>query len=73
MGWDVSYGAEFSPSKEGGYTLNIAKPKKIVPSDEPIICDTFKVSEPGKIVITIDNQTSKKKKLLYRSKVKASQ
>ncbi|XP_010683337.2 patellin-3 [Beta vulgaris subsp. vulgaris] len=73
IGWDVSYGAEFLPTKEGGYTLNIAKPKKVTPADEPVICDTFKVTEPGKVVITIDNQSSKKKKLLYRSKVKTSQ
>ncbi|KNA21441.1 hypothetical protein SOVF_043240 [Spinacia oleracea] len=72
IGWDVTYGAEFMPSKEGGYTLNITKPKKVTGADEPVICDTFKVTEPGKVVITIDNQSSKKKKLLYRSKVKVS-
>lgn len=72
IGWDVSYGAEFLPAKEGGYTLNIEKPKKVTPTDEPVICDSFKVTEPGKVVITVDNQSSKKKKLLYRSKVKAS-
>lgn len=72
IGWDVNYGAEFLPAKEGGYTLNIAKPKKVSPTEEPVITDTFKVTEAGKVVITIDNQSSKKKKLLYRSKVKAS-
>lgn len=71
IGWEVSYGAEFLPTKEGGYTLNISKPKKVAPSDEPIICDTFKVTEAGKVVITIDNQSTKKKKLSYRSKIKA--
>ncbi|KAH9627021.1 hypothetical protein KSS87_020670 [Heliosperma pusillum] len=74
IGWDVNYGAEFLPEKEGGYTLNISKPKKIALStDEPVISDTFKVTEAGKVVITIDNQSSKKKKLLYRSKVKVSE
>ncbi|KAK9743271.1 hypothetical protein RND81_03G227900 [Saponaria officinalis] len=72
IGWDVNYGAEFLPAKEGGYTLNISKPKKVVPTEDPVISDTFKVTEAGKVVITIDNQSSKKKKLLYRSKVKAS-
>ncbi|KAK9758156.1 hypothetical protein RND81_01G211200 [Saponaria officinalis] len=71
IGWDVTYGAEFVPEKEGAYTLNISKPKKVSSSDEPVISDTFKVTEPGKVVITVDNQSSKKKKLLYRSKVKA--
>ncbi|XP_074304787.1 patellin-3-like [Silene latifolia] len=74
IGWDVNYGAEFLPEKEGGYTLNISKPKKITLSiDEPVISDSFKVTEAGKVVITIDNQSSKKKKLLYRSKVKVSE
>ncbi|KAL9229056.1 hypothetical protein vseg_004572 [Gypsophila vaccaria] len=73
IGWDVTYGAEFLPEKEGAYTLNISKPKKVSSTDEPVINDTFKVTEAGKVVITIDNQSSKKKKLLYRSKeVKAS-
>ncbi|KAL9234607.1 hypothetical protein vseg_009461 [Gypsophila vaccaria] len=72
IGWDVNYAAEFMPSKEGGYTLNISKPKKVAPTEDPVISDTFKVTEAGKVVITIDNQSSKKKKLLYRSKVKAS-
>ncbi|KAH9618131.1 hypothetical protein KSS87_005798 [Heliosperma pusillum] len=71
IGWDVNYGVEFIPTKEGAYTLNISKPKKVASTEEPVIIDTFKVTEAGKVVITIDNQSSKKKKLLYRSKVKA--
>ncbi|KAF8404276.1 hypothetical protein HHK36_009158 [Tetracentron sinense] len=72
VGWDVSYGVEFVPSAEGGYTIIVQKTRKIVPTDEPVVCDSFKVGEPGKVVITIDNPTSKKKKLLYRSKTKPS-
>jgi len=71
IGWEVSYGAEFLPAQEGGYTLNISKPKKVVATDEPLICDTFKVTEAGKVVLTIDNQSTRKKKLFYRSKIKA--
>ncbi|GKV09145.1 hypothetical protein SLEP1_g20689 [Rubroshorea leprosula] len=70
VGWDVSYGAEFVPSAEDGYTVIVSKTRKVNPVDEPVISDSFKVGEPGKIVLTIDNQTSKKKKLLYRSKTK---
>ncbi|KAJ9145937.1 hypothetical protein P3X46_028264 [Hevea brasiliensis] len=70
VGWDVSYGAEFVPSAEDGYTVIVSKTRKVSPTDEPIICDSFKISESGKVVLTIDNQTSKKKKLLYRSKTK---
>ncbi|XP_022885645.1 patellin-3-like [Olea europaea var. sylvestris] len=71
VGWDISYGAEFVPSAEGGYTWIVQKSRKIGHSDEPIICCSFKSGEPGKIVLTLDNQTSKKKKLIYRSKIKS--
>ena len=58
------------PSAEDGYTVIVSKTRKIISSDDPVISDTFKMGEPGKVVLTIDNQTSKKKKLLYRSKSK---
>ncbi|KAF5731555.1 hypothetical protein HS088_TW18G00235 [Tripterygium wilfordii] len=70
VGWDVSYGAEFVPSTEDGYTVIVSKTRKVTPTDEPVISESFKTGEPGKVVITINNQTSKKKKLLYRSKTK---
>ncbi|KAK7404217.1 hypothetical protein VNO78_04909 [Psophocarpus tetragonolobus] len=70
VGWDVNYGAEFVPSAEDGYTVIVQKARKIGPADETIISNGFKVGEPGKVLLTIDNQTSKKKKLLYRSKTK---
>ncbi|KAL5059884.1 hypothetical protein RYX36_031488 [Vicia faba] len=65
--WNVSYGAEFVPSAEDGYTVIVQKNRKISPADETVINNTFKIGEPGKVVLTIDNQTSKKKKLLYRN------
>ncbi|XP_075481681.1 patellin-3-like [Primulina tabacum] len=71
-GWDVSYGAEFVPSAEEGYTWIVQKLRKIGPTDEQVIGCTFKIGEPGKIVLTFDNQTSKKKKLIYRFKIKSS-
>ncbi|XP_030442687.1 patellin-3-like [Syzygium oleosum] len=71
VGWDVVYGAEFVPSAEGAYTVIVQKTRKVAPADETIISETFKGGEAGKIVLTIDNQSSKKKKLLYRSKTKA--
>ncbi|XP_073315232.1 patellin-3-like [Primulina huaijiensis] len=73
VGWDISYGAEFVPSAEGGYTWIVQKPRKVAATDEQAIFCTFKISEPGKVVLTFDNQTSKKKKLLYRSKTKPAQ
>ncbi|KAL1224479.1 Patellin-2 [Cardamine amara subsp. amara] len=71
LGADVSYGAQFEPSNEASYTVIVSKNRKIGLTDEPVITDSFKVGEPGKVVITIDNQTSKKKKLLYRFKTQA--
>lgn len=58
------------PSAEGSYTVIVSKTRKIAPIDEPVISDTYKIGEPGKVVLTVDNQSSKKKKLLYRSKTK---
>ncbi|KAK8519334.1 hypothetical protein V6N13_133257 [Hibiscus sabdariffa] len=68
VGWDVSYGAEFMPSGEDSYTIIIQKSKKVGCSEEEVVCNNFKAGEPGKVVLTIDNPTSKKKKLLYRLK-----
>ncbi|OWM85098.1 hypothetical protein CDL15_Pgr027885 [Punica granatum] len=72
VGSEVSYGAEFVPATENSYTVIVSKTKKLSTSDgEPIICDSFKATEPGKLVITIDNHSAKKKKIiLYRSKIK---
>ncbi|KAF2563087.1 hypothetical protein F2Q70_00015957 [Brassica cretica] len=68
LGADVTYGAQFEPTTEGSYDVIVSKNRKIGLTDEPVITGSFKVGEPGKIVITIDNQTSKKKKVLYRFK-----
>lgn len=73
VGWEVSYGAEFVPSTEGSYTVIIQKAKKLASNvEQPVVGDSFKIIEPGKVVLTIDNPTSKKKKLLYRLKTKPS-
>nr|XP_010909148.1 patellin-3 [Elaeis guineensis] len=72
LGWEVIYGAEFVPSAEDGYTVIVQKMRKLAATDEPVMKAFFKVGEPGKVVLTIDNPTSKKKKLLYRSKAKSS-
>ncbi|BAT73199.1 hypothetical protein VIGAN_01066600 [Vigna angularis var. angularis] len=72
IGWEVSYGAEFVPDSEGSYTVIVQKTRKVGSSEEPVLCNSFKVGEPGKVVLTIDNTSSKKKKLLYRLKTKPS-
>ncbi|XVF14659.1 hypothetical protein REPUB_Repub09cG0080700 [Reevesia pubescens] len=70
VGWDVSYGAEFVPSAVDSYTVIIQKARKVGSIEEPVVCNNFKIGEPGKVVLTIHNPTSKKKKLLYRLKTK---
>ncbi|XP_051139690.1 patellin-3-like [Andrographis paniculata] len=72
IGWDITYGAEFIPSAEGAYTLVVQKSRKIGPADEQVISCSFPVGETGKVVLTFDNQTTKKKQLLSRSKTKLS-
>ncbi|XP_073122419.1 patellin-3-like [Henckelia pumila] len=69
VGWEVSYCAEYIPNTKRRYTMMIQKTRKMAPTDEPVLSDNFGVSEIGKILLTIDNPTAKKKKLLYRFKV----
>ncbi|KAK4256436.1 hypothetical protein QN277_009300 [Acacia crassicarpa] len=70
VGWEVSYSAEFKPDAKDGYTIIIQKATKMSPNDEPVVSNSFTVSELGKILLTIDNSTLKKKRLLYRFKIK---
>ncbi|XP_059280557.1 patellin-3 [Lycium ferocissimum] len=70
LGWEVTYSAEYVPNTGSGYTINIQKPRKMTPTDEPVVSSSFKIVELGKILLTFDNPTSKKKKLLYRYKDK---
>lgn len=70
VGWEVSYGAEFVPDAKDSYAVIIQKPTKMTAKDEPVVSQSFKVGELGKVLLTVDNPTSKKKKLLYRFKVK---
>ncbi|NP_001276245.1 patellin-3-like [Glycine max] len=70
VGWEVSYNAEFKPDVEDAYTVIIQKATKMSPTDEPVVSNSFKVVELGKLLLTIDNPTLKKKRLLYRFKIK---
>lgn len=70
VGWEVSYGAEFQPNSQDGYAIIIHKSRKMAPSDEPVVHNSFRVGELGKILLTIDNPTSKKKRLFYRFNIK---
>ncbi|VVB08623.1 unnamed protein product [Arabis nemorensis] len=70
VGWEVLYGAEFVPENKEGYTVIIQKPRKMAAKDEPVVSQSFKVGEVGKILLTVDNPNSTKKMLIYRFKVK---
>lgn len=67
VGWEVSYSAEYVPN--AGYTVIIDKTRKLLPTNEPVVSNSYNINELGKILLTIDNPTAKKKKLLYRFKV----
>ncbi|KAK4488078.1 hypothetical protein RD792_003820 [Penstemon davidsonii] len=69
LGWEVNYTEEFVPTCENSYTMIIQKGKKICSGEEPVR-KTFKNNEAGKIVITVQNCSGKKKKVFYRYKVK---
>nr|GEW55855.1 hypothetical protein [Tanacetum cinerariifolium] len=70
VGCEVSYGAEFVPSAEDGYTLIVQKSRKIT-GDESLISGRFKCREAGKVELKFYNQSSKKK-VLYRFKTIAA-
>ncbi|KAG2320606.1 hypothetical protein Bca52824_013819 [Brassica carinata] len=70
LGWEVNYKEEFVPADEAAYTIIVQKDKKIGSNDGPVR-NSFKNSESGKIVLTVDNVSSKKKKrVLYRYRTK---
>ncbi|XP_031505000.1 patellin-4 [Nymphaea colorata] len=68
LGWEVNYKEEFVPTDEGSYTIIIQKSKKISSQEEPVR-NSFRVTEPGKVVLSIENNSYWKKRALYRSKV----
>ena len=74
LSWEVNYKAEFVPSDEGSYTIIVQKSKKMVSQSQEVgpIRNTFRNNESGKLVLTIENTSSKKKRLLYRYKTKMS-
>ncbi|KAK9268231.1 hypothetical protein L1049_010674 [Liquidambar formosana] len=71
LGWEVNYKEEFIPADEGSYTIIIQKGKKMGSHEGPIR-NSFRNNEPGKVVLTIENGSSKKKRILYRYKAKNS-
>uniref|UniRef100_A0A5B6YNG0 Putative patellin-6 n=1 Tax=Davidia involucrata TaxID=16924 RepID=A0A5B6YNG0_DAVIN len=71
-GWDLEYSAEFVPIGEGSYTIAVEKPRKIGGSEEAIH-NAFTPREAGKMVLSVDNTASRKRKVAaYRYVVRKS-
>lgn len=73
LGWDVSYGAEFVPNSKESYTIIVQKARKMAATDELVVKNSFRVSESGKILFTVDNSSNKRKTLLHRYMVKKTE
>ncbi|OMP03087.1 hypothetical protein CCACVL1_02572 [Corchorus capsularis] len=68
VGCEVGYKEEFVPDDEGSYKVLLQKDKEKKAGES--VRNSFYISEPGKIVITIDNYMLKRKKVLYRYKTR---
>jgi len=67
LGWEVSYKEEFVPTDEGSYTVIVQKGKKMGSQEGPVR-NSFRNNEAGKVFLTIENNSNKKKRVLYRYK-----
>ncbi|KAI3514578.1 hypothetical protein L1887_13117 [Cichorium endivia] len=65
-GNDVTYKEEFVPEDEGSYSVLVQTGIQI----GRMTSNSFHVSEPGKILITLANPSSKNRKVFYRYKIK---
>ncbi|KAK4804180.1 hypothetical protein SAY86_003997 [Trapa natans] len=69
LGWEVNYKEEFVPANEGSYTIIVQKRKKMSAHESPLR-NTFLNGERGKVILTVENVSGKKKRALYRYKTK---
>lgn len=58
----MEYSAEFVPNAEGSYTIAVEKPRKMSPSEEAVH-NSYTAREAGKMVISVDNTASRRKKV----------
>lgn len=61
-GWELEYCAEYIPSAAGGYTIAIKKATRMSAGDDPIH-SAYTSKETGKMVLSIDNTGSRRKKV----------
>ncbi|XP_008804155.2 patellin-6-like [Phoenix dactylifera] len=62
-GWDLDYGAEYVPREEGSYTIQVEKTTRIPASAEEPIHNVFTSKEAGKLVLSVDNTSSRRRKV----------
>lgn len=71
-GWELEYSAEFVPNAEGSYTIAVEKPRKMA-STEEAVHNSYTSKESGKLVLSVDNTASRKRKVAaYRYVVQKS-
>ncbi|KAG1339011.1 patellin-6-like [Cocos nucifera] len=70
-GWDLDYGAEYVPSEEGSYAIQVEKTRRIPATAEKPIHNAFTSKEAGKLVLSVDNTSSRRRKVAaYRYSVR---
>lgn len=71
-GWELEYCAAFVPIAEGSYTIAVEKPRKMVAAEEAVH-NSYTSKEAGKLVLSVDNTASRKRKVAcYRYVVRKS-
>nr|ACG42957.1 patellin-5 [Zea mays] len=65
-GWDLEYGAEYVPAADGSYTLCVEKARTVpatADADAGPLHNAFTAREAGRMVLSIDNSGSRKRKV----------
>ncbi|KAL5202057.1 hypothetical protein ABZP36_013009 [Zizania latifolia] len=62
-GWDLEYGAEYVPAAEDSYTLCVERTRKVPAAADETVHNSFTAREAGKMVLSIDNSGSRKRKV----------
>ncbi|KAH9616781.1 hypothetical protein KSS87_009557 [Heliosperma pusillum] len=71
-GWELDYSAEFIPNAKDSYSIAVEKLKKLSSSDEAVH-NSFLAREAGKLVLSVDNTASRRRKVAaYRYVVRKS-
>ncbi|KAF7098023.1 hypothetical protein CFC21_099791 [Triticum aestivum] len=71
LGWEVRYTEEFVPADEGAYTIVVSKGRKVGAGEEAVR-NSFRAAEAGRVVITVENATRGRKRVLFRHKAKSA-